>query len=316
MPVADFEEKEFEIPLYRELLASEFDLWTPGQVLEGHLGFDGALRVAADYWEIVGRQPAPGVMLARYGLSPILAKPGELPDFSTNLFLQVKRPFEYESPPREVQAHGLKAPCWYFETRQGDPPDEGQQAILERLEEHLRDRAEVAYAGAAFAQKRRLFSLQRERVLRHHTTFPTASNLKDHARWLYDAGGAAGVAHSEPERISGPTLIERLQRIRPQAGAPFSQRWAEYEGKSLDVPADREEWITKRLHGLSDAVDEALGVLDEHGAAIMAEVDGAVRRVAGQRRDCQRLVLRLALITTRLGITWLAIGPRTTEQKA
>jgi hypothetical protein len=316
MPVADFEEKEFEFPLYRELLASEFDLWTPGQVLEGHLGFDAALRVAADYWEIVGRQPAPGVRLARYGLSPILAKPGELPDFSLNLFLQVKRPFEYASPPREVQAHGLKAPCWYFETRHGDPPDEGQQALLERIEEHLKGRAEVAYAGPAFAQKRRLFSLQRDRVLRHHTTFPTPSSLKDHARWLYDAGGADGVAHSEPARVSGEALIERVQRNRPQAGAPFSQRWAEYEGERIEVRSDREAWITKGLQGLSDALDDALGVPDVVGAAIAAEVDRAVRRVAGQRRDCQRLVLRLALITSRLGITWLAIGPRPTGHTA
>lgn len=58
-----------------------------------------------------------------------------------------------------------------------------------------------------------------------------------------------------------------------------------------------------------------LAVVGDAGRAIGTESDDVVRRVAGGRRACQRLALRIALITSRLGIMWLAIGPRSSEQK-
>ena len=306
MPQADFEEKEFEFPLYRELLASEFDVWTPGQVLEGHLGFDGALRVAKDYWDVVGRDAAPGVTLARYGLSPMLARPGDLPDFSTNLFLQVKRPYEYVDPPAEVKAKGLRSPSWYFTTR------DHQQPLLERLATHLGAQAEVAYASPAFAQRARLFAVMRARELRKHTTFPAAAWLAGHGAWHYDRGGASGVAMSDPERVDGPELPSRLDRIR-QAGAG-TVRWHEEEGlkpQEAVVPREQEERITRHLSALLADVQRGIEeVGGDEGTAITTRVELALRRVSGQRRECQRLVLKMALTATYLGSSWLVIGAR------
>lgn len=309
MAEANFEEKEFEFPLYRELLASEYDVWTPGQVLEGHLGFDGALRVAEDYWEVVDRDAVPGVNLARYGLSPILARPGDLPDFTTNLFLQVKRPFEYTKAPTKVQAQGLGAPSWYFKTRQH------QQLLLERLASHIGDRAEVAYASPAFADKRRLFNLMRERALRHNTTFPAASQLSGHGAWHYDEGGSEGVAMSEPERVAGPSLPARLNRIRqPGSGSGRWHQVSERKGESAMIPPEQEERVTRNLLAATTLVDE---VLDEAGSPladrVRAQVEGSLRRASAHRRDCQRLALKLALATTYMGTSWLVVGSLETK---
>lgn len=40
MKPAEFEEKEYEGPLYNQLERGNRLLWPPGQVLEGYLGFD------------------------------------------------------------------------------------------------------------------------------------------------------------------------------------------------------------------------------------------------------------------------------------
>lgn len=307
MPWAEFEEKEFEFPLYRELLAPGHFLWTPGQVLEGHLGFDGALTVVDDYWAAVGRDAAPGVTLSRYGLSPMLARPGDLPDFSTNLFLQVKRSFEYEKQPQAIKDEGLRFPSWYFEIRDGQQP-----LLLEKIAKHLGDKAEVAYASPAFASRKKLFSLMQAGTLRQHTTFPTAARLAGHAEWHYDRGGAIGVGKSDPERIDDPELLSRIDRIRrPGAG---TGRWHEQEGlKSREefIPREQEEGITRHLTALLADVQRGIDEFGgDEGAAITTQVERALKRVSGQRRECQRLVLKMALTATYLGSSWLVIGAR------
>src|SRR3954470_6107184 len=120
---SEFEEKEYEFPLYQELVGARPDIWPPGQVLEGYLGFDAALSVANSFWSMVDRPVVEGVRLARYGLSPMDPRLAsgtpeardELPDFSLNLFLQVKRPHEYRALPKELAQLGLRAPTWFFE---------------------------------------------------------------------------------------------------------------------------------------------------------------------------------------------------------
>jgi hypothetical protein len=67
MPIdAEFEEKEYEVPLYVELGRTLDNLWAPGQVLESEVGFDGALNVASDLvWKLLGYARAkPGVVLS------------------------------------------------------------------------------------------------------------------------------------------------------------------------------------------------------------------------------------------------------------
>lgn len=40
MGFAEFEEKEFEKPLYNQLENGKGDVWTPGQCFEGYIVFD------------------------------------------------------------------------------------------------------------------------------------------------------------------------------------------------------------------------------------------------------------------------------------
>jgi len=224
MPIpSQFEEKEYEFPLYMELLHASRKLWTPGQVLEGHLGFDAALSVANNFWAVVQRPAVDGVRLARYGLSPMLRRrrkssgdPLEaLPDFTTNLFLQVKRPSEYQQAPAELRAHGLGTPTWFFEI------ESHQQVLLENLAAHLGNLADVSYAGAAFSTKKKLWSLQQEKGLVPNSTFPPATALRGHGRWAYDCGGACGVGFSEPERMDIPPLLKRVAELASRHPRPL-----------------------------------------------------------------------------------------------
>jgi hypothetical protein len=235
MPDAsEFEEKEYEHPLYQELVGASPSLWTPGQVLEGHLGFDAALSVANSFWSMVDRPQVEGVQLARYGLSPMdpqLASgtPGardELPDFSLNLFLQVKRPHEYRSLPQPLVNLGLHAPTWFFEITPH------QQELLQRLAAHLGDHADVSYACAAFATKKKLFSLYRERCLVLHSTFPPVSRLVGHDRWAYDSGGARGVGFSDPEVIDAIPLLDRVAKLRAYPSREMLERLDKISRKS------------------------------------------------------------------------------------
>ena len=45
MRAAEFEEKDFEGPLYCQLLCGSYNFATPGQVFEGKFGIDAALKV-------------------------------------------------------------------------------------------------------------------------------------------------------------------------------------------------------------------------------------------------------------------------------
>ena len=66
MPIdAEFEEKEYEFPLYHELTRSSQYIWTPGQVFEGYFGVDAALKVTtAKIWRKLGYPgPLPGTIL-------------------------------------------------------------------------------------------------------------------------------------------------------------------------------------------------------------------------------------------------------------
>jgi len=303
---SEFEEKEFEIPLYMELV-SERRLWAPGQVLEGHLGFDAALHVTNDFWAIAGRTSAPGVTLARYGLSPMLAQPGTLPDFSTNVFLQVKRPYEYTNPPADVKAHGFSAPSWFFRVTAH------QQVFLERLAEHLGSNADVSYACPAFSTKKKLFERTTGGELRKHTTFPTAVRLHDHERWIYATGGGVGLAKSDPEHVDVGDLAERVEELRREP----DQRWSSRATTSEDDPKgettnpDREQHLGRQLQVVWDAINASLEA-EGPRPGVTQPIRDALRQVDPDHKPYRRLATSIAVVMGLLGIAWLV--PATTDE--
>ena len=83
---AEFEEKEYEIPLNTQLLLGNRNIWTPGQVFEGNFGIDAALEVTrGDFWQIVEFPHIPSgvifprrhIVLISYG-GPMLYPPRPL----------------------------------------------------------------------------------------------------------------------------------------------------------------------------------------------------------------------------------------------
>ena len=91
---SEFEEKEFELPLYYEILDAPF-IWAPGQVFENNVGFDAALYISdIIFWKKLGySRPLRGVFLNDYHFPHIWKKcpHRKFPSFKLNLFLQVKR---------------------------------------------------------------------------------------------------------------------------------------------------------------------------------------------------------------------------------
>lgn len=87
---SEFEEKEFEAPLYNQLECGTRLVWSPGQVFEQYVGFDRALFLYDPaLWRFFGVVTAPrGVFLDRFHWPFWRERPRRgLPDFRLNLFI-------------------------------------------------------------------------------------------------------------------------------------------------------------------------------------------------------------------------------------
>jgi hypothetical protein len=217
MPIdAEFEEKEYEIPLYLELY-DHAPLWSPGQVLEARLGTDAVLRTRSrSLWRRLGfSHPLRGLAVRALGAE--FTRPGRrLPDFNANLFLQVKRPLELRRRPKGVTAAALPGPrpYWRFAVR------ERQHDVLTRLAARVGSRALVAYASPAFANLDTLYESIDYRLLLERSTFIRVDRLGSHHRWVYGEGGTSGVGCSTPEYIEEPSFMRQLDLLRARAAEP------------------------------------------------------------------------------------------------
>src|SRR3569833_3433383 len=115
MRPSEFEEREYEAPLYVQLQYASTDVWSPGQVLEAHVGFDYALFTSHPYfWTLQGfAAPPAGVVLGAYASSywwPGRSFHQQLTKFALNLFIQAKRPFVGSNATRALKALGLHGP--------------------------------------------------------------------------------------------------------------------------------------------------------------------------------------------------------------
>jgi hypothetical protein len=233
---AEFEERSYEAPLYNQLERGHKDIFTPGQVLEGRVGFDrGLMLTQAAIWETLGYDaPLPGAALGYYdwpfGWGPSRRSLQRLPRFRLNLFLQAKRPNFYKTKPRSLRTiNSIDAPLWAFRIT------EHQQRLLEVLAQKTRGRAHIAYAAAAFHTNSALFTHTKRRTVVQNSTFPSVTVLAGHEAWYYEEPGARGAANPNPESIEEQPLLERVQALAEQSDVDPGGEFAWLDALSANV---------------------------------------------------------------------------------
>lgn len=212
MKPAEFEEREFESPLYNQLAVDDHRVWSPGQVFEAHVGIDYSLFLA-DLWlfRLHGYTVAPpGAVLSRYSWPRRWFRrqvPRKLPTFRLNLFVQAKRPEWSRRVPSHLQAAGISKPFWRFAV------DPIQQASLEKVAAKLKSRALVVYAAPTFHEHSSLWKHTTNGTIVQNATFPSAQSLIGHKSWYYSQPGAVGVPNPDYRPIEEPSLSERIDKL-------------------------------------------------------------------------------------------------------
>ncbi len=221
---AEFEEKDFEAPLYSELKFGSHRIATPGQVFEGKFGIDAALEAEHPlFWDLFGFYDIPrGVVLdeLRWGFMwQRLGRKRRLPTFNTNLLIQAKRPKPLSRASSELKSYGFKSKFWRFEIT------EHQQEILEKVSRNLRRRALVVYASPAFHTLDNLYDYTEAQTIVENTNFVKVERLHNHKQWNYYQAGTSGVAHSEPEFIEDKPFYSMIEQLKEsvEEGNDFSE---------------------------------------------------------------------------------------------
>lgn len=211
---SEFEEKEYENPLNVELLfQSTFNLWTPGQVFEKDFGIDAALYAAnPQFWWQLGYKNIPeGIIIDNFQWGHIWRKTGKkrtLPDFSTNLFIQAKRPEYRKGNNPSYTKYGIKGEYWMFYITKH------QQKALEKIARKINKRALVIYACPVFHTLSDLYKNIRKNALIEQSTFVKAENLKNHTKWVYNEPGTKGIACSEINEFDEGPLSDLIENFR------------------------------------------------------------------------------------------------------
>lgn len=209
---AEFEEKDFEAPLYNELRFGSHRIATPGQVFEGKFGIDAALEAEHPlFWNLFGYYEIPkGVVLdhLRWGFMwRKLGRKRRLPTFNTNLLIQAKRPIPLSRASSHLKGYGFSSKHWRFEIT------DHQQEILEKVSHNLRRKALVIYAAPAFHTLDDLYNHTEAQTVVEHSNFVKVERLHNHKQWYYYQAGTSGVAHSEPEFIEDVSLNSMIEQM-------------------------------------------------------------------------------------------------------
>ncbi len=252
MPIADFEEKEYEIPLYVELADGSPYVWSPGQVLEKRLGLDGTQFTRnSTFWRIVGRSLSTPSGIALDLIAPTLnIFHRRLPSFRCNLMLQVKRPNYLK---RRTLGYSGNSPYYRFTI------DNDQQSVLANLAKNVGNRAYVGYASPAFSKSADLYWNTIHSSLISNSIFINAIPLTGHKHLAYLGPGTSGHAYSEQSDINEEPFLTVLEKL---------------------AHVDN-EWKSSNEHETSqNMATEALGDLNEKIRAVCDEESKAKNTIA------------------------------------
>jgi hypothetical protein len=239
---SEFEEREFEAPLYNQLECGTRLVWSPGQVFEQYIGIDRALFLYDPMlWRFFGVSRTPrGVLLDRFDWPFWRARPRRrLPDFRLNLFIQAKRNYYHNRVPRKLKARLSANSCWRFDI------DQAQQEAVGKVAERLGKRAVVCYAAPTFHRVADLNAHTVRGTIIAHSTFPLVHRLAGHGSFYYCSPGGSGVANPDPEGIEGVGLEDLLGNAA--AGAT----------DAAAAPAN--ETVTTQLSALATDIETVIG---------------------------------------------------------
>src|SRR4051812_10052329 len=187
---SEFEEREFEAPLYNQLENGTAQVWSPGQVFENYVGIDRALFLSDPaLWQLFGASTPPvGAFLNRMDLEFLWRRRPRrpLPSFRLNLFIQAKRSYFHEPVPKTLRSELKKERCWRFDI------NSDQQAALGTLGTSLGNRAVVCYAAPAFHRLIQLYAHTSRGSIVAASTFPLAERLTGHTAFYYWEPGGNG----------------------------------------------------------------------------------------------------------------------------
>lgn len=229
MELAEFEEKEFEKPLYNQLENGNNEVWTPGQCFEYYFGIDYAGNIhLKKFWDRFGHKPY-GVILNDYNFDFIWKtrkKKRMLPDFRLNLFIQAKRPFLHTGIGNKSI---YNFPYYSFKI------NDHQQEVLERLVNVLGEHALIVYASPVFGKFKDLYLHTKNGDIIENTSFPTISQLSGHTTWNY-YNVDDGIACSEQEKIHTISIHQLIRNyVEENVNKNDKKQFNSYQEDYFDI---------------------------------------------------------------------------------
>lgn len=236
MPIAEFEEKQYETAANIELALQHAAVFAAGQVLESVVGYDAATAPPqnAPIWGLMGTNAPKGLQLTPNLWQPprVPPKAPDLPSSYVSLILQYKRP-RYLQSTLAAQYNYWQGAYYRFLI------DQNQQDILAQLESSLSGRAILRYACPAFWKYDDLQIHQQNKSILSQSTFVSASNLVSHTAWTYRSPGTVGYPNPRYKEVSTDN---------------FSTLW-----KSLETKGKRrKENLFQHLRQLGSALETPL----------------------------------------------------------
>lgn len=245
---AEFEEKEYEAPLYNQLEHGTRLVWSPGLVFEEHIGIDRAMFLSDPrIWRLLGTTNPPGGMyLPRYDWDFIWRHRSSrrtFPNFRLNLFIQAKRPQFSPRIPRKLNAVMPAGSCYKISI------SNDQQAALARVAQRGQNRALVCYAAPVFHRHSQLWAHTQTGTIIENSTFPDAARLSGHSAWWYNVAGACGHANPDWESIEDADLFSRINQAQrdSQNNASVSENLAELDALLVSSVKDAFEKPNSRV---------------------------------------------------------------------
>lgn len=296
MERSEFEEKEYENPLYNQLLHGNNNVWTPGQVFEEYFGIDSAVWTThTAFWDVMGYLGyLNGAVINHFNWGYIWKRTGDkryLPDFKLNLFIQAKRPEFLYGKNIEYSKFGITGPYLRFFIT------DHQQLALEKLSQKLGHKGLVTYACPAFHTHKELFYHTRNNSIIDNSSFVKASRLTGHQKWVFDQPGTIGLGCSQIERIKEEPFNEQINIIV----------------HSIERTAETEGGASQSLFKLESIINEVILSIREESpiADEFFRRDSFLTDLIPNERENLRYIrayLRILMFTDVTNLNWFVLG--------